>query len=108
MESASLNEYRCKCGRLLFKGALLTCKLEIKCKRCGGIKTIIYNNGNSILKEHYVGAFNRGRFSKNKERAKNNIFRKKSEHNSFLVFFVALFLNLGISLFFIFLISGIL
>jgi|WetSurMetagenome_2_1015567.scaffolds.fasta_scaffold829419_1 hypothetical protein len=37
----NLNEYRCKCGRLLFKGALLACRLEIKCKRCGEIKTIV-------------------------------------------------------------------
>jgi len=35
-----LNDYRCDCGRLLFKGALSECRLEIKCKKCGAIKTI--------------------------------------------------------------------
>ncbi|MDD5750617.1 MAG: Com family DNA-binding transcriptional regulator [Candidatus Pacebacteria bacterium] len=37
MELVILNDYRCKCGRLLFKGVLLNCRLEIKCKRCGKI-----------------------------------------------------------------------
>jgi len=37
-----LNEYRCDCGRLLFKGELLKCLVEIKCKKCGKIKTITY------------------------------------------------------------------
>ncbi|OGH81323.1 MAG: hypothetical protein A3I29_03570 [Candidatus Magasanikbacteria bacterium RIFCSPLOWO2_02_FULL_44_11] len=36
-----LDDFRCDCGRLLFKGALLECKLEIKCKKCGAIKTIL-------------------------------------------------------------------
>jgi PAS domain S-box-containing protein len=42
MEPAFLNEYRCDCGRLLFKGVLLRCKVEIKCKRCGKIKSIVF------------------------------------------------------------------
>lgn len=37
MDPAVLNEYRCECGRLLFKGVLLNCNLEIKCKKCGKI-----------------------------------------------------------------------
>lgn len=39
MEPSILNDYRCDCGKLLFKGSLLSCKLEIKCKRCGIVKT---------------------------------------------------------------------
>jgi|WetSurMetagenome_2_1015567.scaffolds.fasta_scaffold147254_1 phage FluMu protein Com len=42
MEPVILNEYRCQCGKLLFKGVLLTCILEIKCKRCSKIST--FNN----------------------------------------------------------------
>lgn len=38
MEPNLLIEYRCVCGKLLFKGLLLSCKLEIKCKRCGAVK----------------------------------------------------------------------
>lgn len=37
MGYVNLNDYRCDCGRLLFKGALLKCNLEIKCKKCGKI-----------------------------------------------------------------------
>lgn len=52
MEPSILNDYRCDCGKLLFKGLLLSCKLEIKCKRCGTIKTVIVyadnKNGRSI------------------------------------------------------------
>ncbi len=44
IESAILNEYRCECGKLLFKGILSVCKVEIKCKRCGAVKTIVYGN----------------------------------------------------------------
>jgi phage FluMu protein Com len=42
MEPIILSEYRCQCGKLLFKGFLLTCILEIKCRRCGKIST--FNN----------------------------------------------------------------
>lgn len=90
MKSAPLNEYRCKCGRLLFKGALLTCKLEIKCKRCGGIKTIIYNNGNSILREHYENVFSQGFFNRNEKKSKTS-FTKKRNNNGFWFFLVSLF-----------------
>lgn len=35
-----LTFYRCRdCGKLLCKGALLVCVLEIKCKRCGRLQT---------------------------------------------------------------------
>lgn len=32
-----LEEYRCQCGKLLFKGALFLSTIEVKCKRCGTI-----------------------------------------------------------------------
>lgn len=36
--SKELTEYRCKCGKLLFRGCLVIGSVEIKCKRCGKIK----------------------------------------------------------------------
>lgn len=46
--SAFLQEYRCKCGKLLFKGSSknckANCKIEIKCRRCGEIKLIDFSN----------------------------------------------------------------
>ncbi len=35
-----LPEYRCTCGKLLFKGVLLFSTIEIKCKRCGEVRRI--------------------------------------------------------------------
>jgi|GEM_PF-5446131 len=40
MKEECLNDYRCDCGKLLFKGSELRGKIEIKCKRCGKIRTI--------------------------------------------------------------------
>ncbi|MDD5098751.1 MAG: hypothetical protein PHP35_00155 [Candidatus Colwellbacteria bacterium] len=37
MEPISLKEYRCVCGKLLFKGLLSASVVEIKCKRCARI-----------------------------------------------------------------------
>ncbi len=37
---AELPEYRCTCGKLLFKGVLFFSSIEIKCKRCGEIRVI--------------------------------------------------------------------
>jgi len=34
MENSLLKEYRCACGKLLFKGFLANAVIEIKCKRC--------------------------------------------------------------------------
>ena len=34
-----LTEYRCTCGKLLFKGLLCQCVVELKCRRCGSITT---------------------------------------------------------------------
>jgi len=33
-------EYRCVCGKLLFKGEAFSGALEIKCKRCGRIQVV--------------------------------------------------------------------
>ncbi len=36
------NEYRCKkCDKLFFKGVLVDSEVEVKCKRCGQIETIV-------------------------------------------------------------------
>jgi PAS domain S-box-containing protein len=40
MKSIIANEYRCDCGKLLFKGLLLDSKIEIKCKHCQKIMTL--------------------------------------------------------------------
>jgi len=48
MEKPNLNEYRCSCNKLLFKGVLTDCKIEIKCRRCGEIKTIDFFNGAKV------------------------------------------------------------
>lgn len=37
METIPLREYRCECGKLLFKGLLFLGVVEIKCKRCGKV-----------------------------------------------------------------------
>lgn len=29
-----LMKYRCECGKLLFKGRLMDCIIEVKCRRC--------------------------------------------------------------------------
>ena len=48
MEQFNLSEYRCDCGKLLFKGDLKDCRVEIKCRRCGEIKTIDFSDGKRI------------------------------------------------------------
>lgn len=35
-----MHEYRCDCGKLLFKGVVITSHIEIKCSRCGKIKAV--------------------------------------------------------------------
>lgn len=35
----TLKEYRCACGKLLFKGLLCQCVVETKCRRCGVVST---------------------------------------------------------------------
>ena len=41
--NTTLNEYRCDCGKLLFKGALSVCTLEIKCKKCAKVVSFTFN-----------------------------------------------------------------
>lgn len=36
--SRPLTEYRCACGKLLFKGSLFLSVVETKCKRCGSVR----------------------------------------------------------------------
>lgn len=44
MDTSSLKEYRCTCGKLLFKGLILLSVIEIKCKRCGTVRLIRETN----------------------------------------------------------------
>lgn len=37
MEKIQLEEYRCPCGKLLFKGLIVVSLVEVKCKRCSEI-----------------------------------------------------------------------
>ena len=46
MASSLLQDYRCDCGKLLFKGALHLSTVEIKCKRCGKITSFNYSPEN--------------------------------------------------------------
>lgn len=39
MRTSPLAEYRCACGKLLFKGVVRTTRIEIKCKRCGALSS---------------------------------------------------------------------
>lgn len=39
MSSPPLEEHRCSCGKLLFKGLLSVCRIEVKCRRCSAINT---------------------------------------------------------------------
>lgn len=38
----SFSEYRCRCGKLLFKGTIILSTIEVKCKRCGSTETFHY------------------------------------------------------------------
>jgi phage FluMu protein Com len=40
MQTQSLQEFRCLCGKLLFKGVLVASIVEIKCLRCRSINTM--------------------------------------------------------------------
>lgn len=41
MITTPLREYRCSCGKLLFKGALGMGSIEIKCRRCSQIRRFV-------------------------------------------------------------------
>lgn len=44
MATSQLHEYRCDCGKLLFKSPYFFGKIEVKCRRCGCIKTFEEQN----------------------------------------------------------------
>jgi PAS domain S-box-containing protein len=46
MDTIPLSEYRCRCGRLLFKGVMVISRVDIKCKRCGNIMPFSYDSEN--------------------------------------------------------------
>lgn len=48
MRAPSLEEYRCNCGKLLFKGHELRGEVEIKCRRCTKIQLIAFREQTSI------------------------------------------------------------
>lgn len=54
MDSTFLHEYRCDCGKLLFKGLMITSHIEIKCSRCGQLKTIPGIVGNFSVDHFYT------------------------------------------------------
>ena len=37
LNDGTLKEYRCSCGKMLFKAQLFLSVVEIKCKKCGSI-----------------------------------------------------------------------
>lgn len=43
MDNSFFKEYRCDCGKLLFKGSLAVAVIEIKCKRCGKVNVFEEN-----------------------------------------------------------------
>ena len=51
-DSKMLIEYRCQCGKLLFKGFLLMGVIETKCKRCGQIKIFQDFDENPLVNIH--------------------------------------------------------
>lgn len=48
----SLKEYRCTCGKLLFRGALFCSTVEIKCKRCGSV--MMYQMDSSAIARRFL------------------------------------------------------
>jgi PAS domain S-box-containing protein len=58
MNSLSLNQFRCKCGKLLLKELVFNGTLEIKCKRCGTINRI-ENSKHKVDKNQYLLILNK-------------------------------------------------
>ncbi len=54
----ALQEYRCQCGKLLFKGFMLVSLVEIKCLRCGAIQVINEMSGSFLGKDKYAFLYN--------------------------------------------------
>ncbi len=54
METQSnLQEFRCECGKLLFKGDLVTGKIEVKCRKCHKLMLVKGAEG-TVTKEHFA------------------------------------------------------
>jgi hypothetical protein len=49
MENSNLEDYRCICGKLLFKGVVLVSLVEIKCKRCSRVTSFGNLLGDQLL-----------------------------------------------------------
>ncbi|MDP3899609.1 MAG: hypothetical protein Q8Q23_00850 [bacterium] len=49
MENFLNQEYRCLCGKLLFKGLLIDSEIEIKCKGCREIRKIKGVSGDKLI-----------------------------------------------------------
>ena len=45
----TFKEYRCACGKLLFKGSLISAVVEIKCKRCEKVSLFEENFSKEII-----------------------------------------------------------
>lgn len=41
MHQEGMSDYRCSCGKLLFKGRLVEARVEVKCKHCRGISSFL-------------------------------------------------------------------
>ncbi len=57
MNTFSLFDHKCKCGKLLLRGAIFNGLIEIKCKKCGFVNKIDHNK---IINDdsHYVSILN--------------------------------------------------
>lgn len=53
-----MQEYRCQCGKLLFKGLMLVSLIEIKCLRCGTIQLINGMSSNFLGEDKYAFLYN--------------------------------------------------
>jgi len=80
MDSTFLREYRCDCGRLLFKGVVVTSHIEIKCSRCGKINAIS-GIADGFSSERFYTLFldNRGRVLNTSESARDILGYSKKE-----------------------------
>ena len=78
MKKDALNDYRCDCGKLLFKSSGLSGKIEIKCNRCGKIKAIGAEAGNFLLRDAGVSLYgNIGTGNKSSARLKKDISKRR-------------------------------
>jgi phage FluMu protein Com len=55
MDDSFFKEYRCDCGKLLFKGSLAVATIEIKCKRCEKINLFEENLSQKIPTPLVIG-----------------------------------------------------